>query len=217
MQLSAIRTLVGQLLAVDLDNYAGDTPSNADLNLQINRAIRIISRHVRPLFPKVTLTISPNDQIIPFGSAKFSRKMLSVDKIYKGSNQTVPMFPYSQFDDLSDFRYNTSGTPQVASVLNNTLYFDRPWDANASLIVEGHAFYAPLVNDTDEPEFDEYAHEAVAYLTAELAAQPTVSENTALNRLGIYEKTWWSDIEDLRRQVGNQSNDLLNYTTSRAW
>lgn len=217
MQRSAIRTLVGQLLAVDLDNYAGDTPSNADVDSQINRAIRIISRHVRPLFPKVTLTISTNDQIIPFGSAKFARKMLSVDKIYKGSNQTIPMFPYSQFDELSDFRYASSGTPQSASVLNNTLYFDKPWSGNATLIVEGHAFYAPLANDTDEPEFDEYAHEAVAYLTAELAAQPTVSESTALNRLGIYEKTWWRDIEELRRQVGNQSHDLLNFTPSRAW
>lgn len=217
MQLSAIRALFTQLLITDLDNYAGDTPSTSDLNAQINRAIRIISEHVRPEWGKVALTISTNDQEIPFGSSKFARKMMSLSHIFKSANSQILIYNPQQFERMTDWRFASSGTPGLATVHNNTLRFDRPWASGTTLYVQGEGFYAPLVNDAEEPEFDEYAHEAVAYLAAVIAAKPSVTESTAMARLQMYSQEWFNTIDGLRKQVGEQRHDLSNVGPSQAW
>lgn len=210
MQLSELRTLVGQLQATDLDNYVGDSPSTSELNAQINRALRIISRHVEPLFGKVQLDITSGDQEVPLHGSKFARPMLGVHRVHVSSGNWIDVVSYTAFDRDTDWRFAASGTPSLAAVVSGNLTFDKAWSADATLYVQGPGRFAALVNDTDEPEFDDAFHEAIAYVVALFAAEPSVTDATAMDRLRLYAPRAFKDIEELRGRYSTTNHDLAN-------
>lgn len=210
MTRAELRTLLGQLLATDNDNYAdGDT---ATINGQINRALRYASRHIRPRFGKVTLTVSTNDQDIPLlNTSKFARRMLSVDRIFKSDGTPIELWPMQRFEDGTNWRFATAGTPQMATITEGLVRFDRPWSGNATLYVAGHGYYADLTDDAHIPELPDTCHEAIAYLAALLAAEPSVTEATAMNRLQMYNARSYFELDEERQRLAHQDLDLTNY------
>lgn len=218
MQLSELRTLLTQLLQTDLDNFAGDTPSTADLNAQINRALREIARFIRPRFAKVQLTItSPDQEILLSNTSKFARAMLDIDGIYVSSGVEVEVVPPPAFERDTNWRFATSGTPTMATVENNSLRFDRPWSTSPTIFVSGDGFYLPLVNDIDVPELPVDAHEAIAYYAAVFAAEPSVSDQTAMNRLQIYSPRSFATLNSIRTDLAYQQLDLTNRPPVSQW
>lgn len=218
MQLSELRTLLTQLLQTDLDNFAGDTPSTADLNAQINRALREIARFIRPRFAKVQLTItSPDQEILLSNTSKFARAMLDIDGIYVSSGVEVEVVPPPAFERDTNWRFATSGTPTMATVENNTLRFDRPWSTSPTIFVSGDGFYLPLVNDTDAPELPVDAHEAIAYVAAVFAAEPSVVDGTAMTRLQNYSARSFAALDAVRKSLAYQQFDLTNRPPVSQW
>jgi hypothetical protein len=219
MTRATLRTLLGQLLQTDLDNYAGDSPSTSDLDAQLNRALREIARFIRPKFAKVNLTITSPDQEIDLGNTtKFARAMLSVDRIYVSSGVEVQVVPMPQFERDTNWRFATSGTPILAAVENNTLRFDRPWATSPTVIVAGDGFYLPLTSDSQVPELPEDAHEAIAYVAAVFAAEPSIVDGTAMSRLQTYSQRSFAALDAVRKQLANQQFDLTHRPAiSSAW
>jgi hypothetical protein len=218
MQLSELRTLLTQLLQTDLDNFLGDNPTASDLNAQINRALREIARFIRPHFAKVTLSItSPDQEIVLTNTAKFGRAMLDIDGIYVSSGVEIAVIPPPAFERDTNWRFATSGTPVLATVENNTLRFDRPWATSPDIFVSGDGFYLPLSSDTDVPELPVDAHEAIAYVAAVFAAEPSVVDGTAMTRLQNYSARSFAALDAVRKSLANQQFDLTNRPAVSQW
>lgn len=213
MQLSELRTRLDQFLMTDLDSYYGIAPSSANKDSLINEALRMIARYVRPHFKKVTLTVSTNDQRIRLdNTSKLSRVMFSIDSdAYVSASNRLAFVPFPEFDRITDWRFGTSGTPQMFSIDQAEIVFERPWSAGQTLYVDGYGLYLTLAQDADVPELPVYAHEAIAYLASILAAEPSVTDSVALNRLALYNNRWMDAVDDVRRQVASNEIDLRNF------
>lgn len=212
MTLAELRTRLDYHVQTDLDSFYGVTPSDANKTSLINESLRMIARFVKPHFKKVTLTVSTNDQRIALDSSKFARAMWNLDgNAWVSTSQAIPIVPYPRFDASTDWRFATSGTPVLATLDRDNILFDRPWSAGETLYVDGVGFYLALVNGTDVPELPVYAHEAIAYLAAIIAAEPSVTDGVALNRLQSYNATLYRTLNEVRTQMVHNELDLSNY------
>lgn len=192
MTRAELRTELTRLLAYDLDNKAGDTPSVADLNQQIDDAIRVISRKVFLVRNDITLTL-------PNGSWKVNLQTITptpvqVLRIYRSG---VPFKDftgrpglYTQPEFAADYPAAESGlvtgVPTAACQLDQWLIFNRKVAADTEFKLTAQVESAPLTADGQEPDLPEWLHPALAYFAASEAAAPQVETEAGYMRIRDY-------------------------------
>lgn len=216
MELSELRTRLTALLQTDLDNYAGETPADADLEAQLNRAQRIIARFVQPRFEKVAISISNGDQNFSLDSSKFARPMMKLDReIWRSSGNCILQVPFEELDQTTDWRFATAGTPVMFALSDNNIWFDRPFSGSSTIYCSGVGYYVDLVDDTDIPEIPVDYHDTIPEIAAILAAEPSVTDSVAMNRLQLYSNRSLESLREYKQMTAYNNFDFSNTRGNR--
>lgn len=234
MILSEMRTMLGRLLAADLDNMAGESPDSAELTSQINYAIRAVSEEIYQLDPSITLTLTAETGSYNLRSSSVvSRKVIEPvvvvingNPLWAASRKKYGMWTMTEIQDpnigTSKWRDTSSGTCTRAVVMDRTLYlWPKP---NAAVVSDGSNYImgqylaADLVDGVDDdssPDLPEEVHEAVVRLAAIFASDPSVSESEAIARIGRYESRAMQAIQKTKDRNRRQAQSWGTVTGSR--
>jgi hypothetical protein len=202
MDLTDLQTLQSELLSGDLDNFAGETPSGSAQTLQINWALRYISRRLVLVGYQIGLTLIASqinydieDVTTPVVTQRVIQPFHVVINGVPLSDRFARDFGLWSLSELQrqypTYRGDASGTPKLACWLGRNgarglLIYPAP---SAGVVSGGHNYIAgqceapDLVNGTDVPQIPYDCHEAVAALAAIYAAIPTISAVEAWSRL----------------------------------
>lgn len=202
MTLVQLRTRVSQLLAFDLDNFASDasgTVADADLTIQINWALRLLSKKLFLYDPSITLTLGAGTQTYDLrntSTSSFSRIVLWVHYViiggvslldYHGTEPGTWTMP--QLQKRHDaWRTDSSGTVLRAVQADRALILHpKPSATGSNNFVAGRYMPAALSGDSDVPDIPLELHEILATLAAVKASEPNVSEGEGWERLKRYD------------------------------
>lgn len=209
MTLSDLIGLQASFLGADLDNYAASgsvspPPSGAVLP-QINYAVRTIGRMLQQFKPMVSLTLVAGVQSYNYQGSAFQLRMTEVHSVtvsgttLKNWARKPGLFAFREIESkYPTWQTAGSGVPVAAFQNSNELWFHpRPAQAYQAYVA---GFYIPpdLVNASDVPDLPVEVHEAVAFLAAVYAAQPYVTEEEGLARMGAYNQSWTIFIQETR-------------------
>jgi hypothetical protein len=192
--LSELRTQLVQHLQTDADNFAGSAPLDADLNKQINYAVRSIGRALFMVKTGVPLTTV-------IGTFKYDLKTISprpVRVIFVERNG-VPFKDYESRPGLYSFKemsgdypgFQTgavSGTPVAATQQDLTLILAPKPTAVENLTMTAQVIPADLVAGDDVPDLPLWLHECIVYVAAVYAAEPVSTDENALARLARFDQ-----------------------------
>jgi len=222
MTLSEMRTLVGELLALDLDNFKGETPGAADLTTQLNAGLRWVSREIYLFNPKVTLTPvasqaiqNVQDTTTPVVTQKMIRVYsvtINGKKLRKYGTDQVGLWSYAQLEtEYPSWEAHDAGVPVRAVQFNEGKIILDP-APSAQVISDGSNFLAgrvyapPLVNgsgDSTEPDIPIDLHEAVCFVTAVYASDPQIAADEALQRVKRYSARAYDAIQETKSENQN--------------
>lgn len=210
-----IRTLLEELLEQDLDNRAGDDPSDAALDAQLNEAIRKVSTDVRPV-RRLQLAYTTDQPTVDLDA--HSPRIWAVHQLQVGAAKLVDhrgeqrLYSYAQLAlDMPNFEAGgTAGTPTHAAQLGTTLYLYPKPVAALTIMAVADAYFDD-VPEAAEAEMDmphELA-EAVAYHAAVLAGEsrkhmPHQTErlNDARARADDLALKWRLKFDEQRKALG---------------
>lgn len=212
MILSAMRTLLGQLLAFDLDGFA---TAAADQTAQINFGIRTISRYIQQYDPSIPFTMVAGTLKYDLRSASFTRKVLVAKAVVINgvplSNCLGTRNGMWSLEELERFnptwRTDPTGTPSIPVQMDHYLYMYPP--PSQGIIDTGNNFVVgtylanDMVNGTDDatsPDIPEELHEAIVRIAAVYAADPNTTEQEGLARLSRYSGQAMHDMEEIRKR-----------------
>ena len=220
MTLSEIRTLVSNFLSLDLDNYYGSAPSNTELTVQVNWAIRKFAEYTWCCYEhKNVLTLTTGTQVYNCHSLSVVQKKVLQPKFVTLNSITL-RGPDGQYGlwSLSDLHegypgYQTyeNGTPTRAVWLpGHKLLLSSPPDAAAAAetdnFISGPYLPADLVVVTDDanaPDIPVQYHETLAYIAARRASMPMVSEQEAWGRISAYQGMEMEGLREARNRYRN--------------
>jgi hypothetical protein len=209
MQLSELRTLVGELQQLDLDNQAGASPSSSNLNAQLNRALRWIAEQTHLCYnDKVSITLTAAERRYSIQST--TPKLLAVDRVViNGRPLRGPDGEYGLYT-LADVQLwhplylsYDDGAPMGAFMQDDyhLVFFPAPTQAiqdDGSNYLSGPYIPATLSQDTDEPDIPVQYHEHIAYVAAIFSSEPLASEQEAWIRLEKYNARVYLDLKKLQ-------------------
>lgn len=204
-----------RLLSLDLDDFYGDSPSDAQDAVSFNWAIRAIARRVCLFDPKITLTLTADVGTYDLRSLSvLSRKVvrpyyvvINGNMLLDASRRGYGMLTLGELDILNPaWRTAASGTPSRAAYHGTTLYLDSK--PNAAVVSGGSNYvggtYLPVALTASDLSVElplpEELHEAVCYFAAYHTSTPMASEQEAWKRLGVYAQEWQSVVEEIRRE-----------------
>jgi hypothetical protein len=190
MTLAQLRTDLLSHLSVDGDNFAGDAPVQGDLTRQINYGVREVGRALFIVKSGVALNTVANQVSYDLGPLRVVR-VIYVHRTgvpFKGYNGRPGLYSYEEangdFEGWQDG--GSAGTPNAALQLGAKLYLmPKPSGAEA-LTMTAQVLPPPLVGNDDVPDLPEWTHEAIVYVAAVYAAQPTTTGEEAMVRLAQY-------------------------------
>lgn len=216
MLTSALITMVKQHLLYDLDNYAGQTPTDLAIVGQLNWAQRAVARKIEPYDPLIGLTLTPSQlQHNLRDLAVVTKKVVRPELVMING---VTLLTRDQKDyglwSMNELRSSCStwfsdaaGTPTKAVFYDTKLILHpKPTSAFANSYIAGVYFPAdltdPAVTDAT-PDLPEEIHEALALMAALYAADPNVSEAEGLSRLGRYSQRAHDAIRQVELDFAN--------------
>ena len=216
MYLSDAVSLVNSFSQFDLDNYAGESPTNANVTSQINWASRLISKKLEMFNPVVVFTLTAGIRTYDLRStSSFSvpvvkpMQVVIAGSLLLDARQDRPgLWSISEFERLNpNWRTDANGVPDKAAWHTDKLVLNPPPNtATASLnthYVSGLVLSADLTYDanasTTALNVPVELHECVCYLAAVKAATPQVSEQEAWQRVSAYDQAWREEVEAQRR------------------
>lgn len=235
MDLSELRTYLTDLLSFDLDNVKAESPTDAQLDAQINEALRVISKAAWLFDPKVVLTLKLDTFIYNLQDlATVERTVvrpfqatINENKLWNKVQDAYGMWSWGEFvSQHPTWEDDTAGTPTKAVLYGSRrmIVHLAPTAAVVSAgenYVAGQVLAKALVAANDEPdEIPVEAHEAIAHLAAYRAAMPSASAAEAWNRLDRYNRDWREVIKEVRNEnrriflsgttYGRKSRTFLN-------
>lgn len=216
MTLSELRTLQTNFLSLDLDNFAGESPSTSDQNAQINWAYRRIARKCCLIHPKIPMTLTADTALYSLANTAVWGSARRMVDIYSVTINGVPlrdclgrnygMWTYREFMDRHPtWQTASSGVPTKALVVGaNLLLHQPPTSAVVSAgdnYVAGQYIPADLDGSTyDTPDLPDEIQPAIAYLAAIYAATPLATEPEMWTRLQAFGQAWVEMIDDISHQ-----------------
>ncbi len=221
MVLSELRTMLTELLSFDLDNVKGESPTDVELDGQINEAQSFASRETFLFDPKVPWTIKKDVSRYNLHDLTVMEKRIvrpywatiNGNKLYNARRDDYGIWTYGEFiDDHQTWEDDSSGTPTKVVLYNaaNVILHLAPTATVVSTgknYLAGHVLANDMTADDHSPEgFPEDMHEAIAFRAAWKAAIPQVTEAEGWRRLAEYERQWKEPLKELR----NQNKRLFN-------
>lgn len=215
MQLSELRTLLGELQQLDLDNQAGASPSTSALDAQLNRAMRWLAEVTHCCYDNnVSLTLV--DGTAKYSIQATSPKMLEIDRVtidgipLKGVDGYEGLWTLGELTAYHPFYASyTNGRPTVAYMLDELyLAFSPTPDAAAAALtckLAGPIIPATLTNNADEPAIPVQYHEHLAYIAAAFSSEPLLSEAESWTRVQAYNARVGADIKKLQARAKARS------------
>ncbi len=177
MNLEDIQNIVKEILAQDLDNRAGDAPTDAQLKAQLNEAARELSTDVRPV-ERLQLAYTPSDPTISLDSG--ARRILAVWQVqvngvairdYRGRRR-IDTFEQLALDIPGFESGGTPGLPKRAAMLGRELYLYPAPVAGHTITVVADTYFPDMPATLAEPVLmPKELAEACAYYAAVLAAE----------------------------------------------
>lgn len=216
--LATLITLQAQYLSMDLDNANGEAPSDANCTIQLNQALRQISRRLYLYDPKVTFTPTASTLIQDLrASGVCSKRVVQPYRVTINGNPLLDCAgrDYGLWSEAELWRRNpkwqtaADGVPSLAVYSGNgKLILHQPPTAavvsDAENFIAGQVLAADLSSatpgTTDIPGIPEEAHEAIAYLAAIIAANPVATEKEQWKRLEVFNASWISTIDTIARE-----------------
>lgn len=177
MNLEDIQDILKEILAQDLDNRAGDAPTDAQLKKQLNEAARKLSTDVRPV-ERLTLAYTDNDPTINLDSV--ARRVIAVWQVqvngvailnHRGQRR---IDTYEQLAlDIPGFETGgTPGLPKRAAMLGRELYLYPAPAPGHTITVVADTYFPDMPATLAEPVLmPKDLAEAVAYYAAVIAAE----------------------------------------------
>lgn len=219
MTLSELQTLLGQLTAMDLDNFAGESPSSSDTRAQLNAALRWVSRYIHLFNPKVTLTLTAGTQIYniqdvttPIVSHRCIRPltcMINGARLYGEDRRSYGMWNYGAFiQAFPTWETVDDAAPFVALLYQEGKLILHPTPVAATVsagnnFLASYVLAADLSASGDVPDIPVDCHEAIACLAAVWASDPQIAEDEALQRVGRYNARAYEALQDTRNTNKN--------------
>lgn len=193
MTLAELKTRLNQHLAADLDNYAGDTPSDDELEGQINFAIRAIGRAIFMVKP-VLVTVASGTSIV-----ELDRQATPIVQVFRVTVDGLYLMDYRDKPGLMNFAEmeaeaegwqlaTKTGIPSRAIQLDRRLYLWPKPTSEEAIVLTAQVLPQALVLDTDVPDLPLWVHEAIVTVAATYAADPHATEEEGLARLGRFDK-----------------------------
>jgi len=207
MTTDEIITLYEALIETHVDSY-DTTGSDATKVAVLNRAQKIIARAIRFFDPKITwtLTASTAEYKMADGTV-FSKEIRKPYNVYLNS-QELRLYTLNEFlSTYSDYRWNaTAGSPACAYWHVGTMGMHVPPDAAAAAYTcyVSAECYPAAMSAADAPALAVInglpgeLHEAIAYLGAVLASQPTASDEISIMKMGEYNRSASALISEVR-------------------
>ena len=230
MVLSELRALLTDLLAYDLDNYQGESPSDVELNAQINWALRALSKELFLFDPKVDFKLTTGEPRYRLDSRKVVSKRVvrplyvTIDgnKLWNAQSDGYGMWGWEEFiGQHPTWEAATNGTPTKAvSYGAREIIIHIPPTATIAAQADNYIAGQVLANDLtgigvlDDPSdqgIPAEVHESIAYLAAIYAATPNVTEQEGYARLAAYDKSWRASVKAIR----NENHRLFHSGTTR--
>lgn len=215
MTLAELRTLQTNFLALDLDNFAGESPSSADQNTQINWAYRRIARKCKLMHPKITMALTADTALYGLSdTAVWGTLKRMVDITHVTINGVMlracdqrqyGLWTYREFIDRHpSWQTASSGTPTKAVQYGQNLLLHVPPTSTVvsagSNFVAGQYIPADLDGSTyNTPDLPEEIQPAIAYLAAIYAATPLATEPEMWTRLQAFGQGWTEMVDDIAR------------------
>jgi hypothetical protein len=221
MTTDEIITLYEALIDTHVDSY-DTTGTDATKVVVLNRAQKIIARAIRFFDPKITWTLTASTAEYKMAdSAVFSKEIRKPYNVYLNSKE-ITLYQLNEFLLMhKDYRWNnTAGTPTCAYWHVGTMGLHVQPDAAAAAYtcyVSGECYPAAM-SAADAPALATInglpgeLHEAIAYLGAVLAGQPTASDETSLYKLGQFNNSASAIMSEVRDM--NESLILGDFNTS---
>lgn len=215
MTLTELRTMQTAFLALDLDNFAGESPSSSDQNVQINWAYRRIARKCHLVHPKITFTLTADTALYGLSDTAVwgtLRRMVNISHVTINGvmlracdqRQYGLWTPREFIDRYPTWQTASSGTPTKAVQYGQNLLLHVP--PTAAVVSAGNNYVAGqyIPPDLDgvtyiTPDLPEEIHPAIAYLAAIHAASPQASEPEMWTRLQAYGQAWTEMVDDIAR------------------
>lgn len=204
-----------------LPNYAGDEMTDAQALLQINWAIRTLSKRLEQYDSLIVMTLIDGTRSYRLkNTAVFSRKVLKPFYVTIGGSPlkaaSGDVYGFHTMHEIErawkGWRTVETGTPTRAVLsARETITFVRPPDAatvaGAGNYLAGTYMAADLTALTETPDIPEELHECVSYLAAERAGG-VMAEGDAWNRVIHFNREWQTQIDEQR---------ILNLNTASDW
>ena len=199
---------------MDLDNSRGESPSTSDQNAQINWAYRLIARKCR-LAADTPLTLvqgqstyNLRDTSTPVVGSKIIRPALvyiNRRPLYDASGRDYGLWSYDELARLYPTWKQDGNNPPTKAVFYNFDKLILHPAPDAATVAQTHAVfgqYLPndLAADGDIPALPEEIHEAIGWLSAQLAATPACTEQEGWTRLQKFSDYWTQIIQDVADQ-----------------
>jgi len=238
MTLSDLRTLLDDLLKMDLDNVKADQTTGAtaaaSLSAQVNEAAMLLSKELWIYDPKVTWTgvASTKDYNLDSLTA-FSKRLWRVSYVvvneyplYDCARTGYGLWSMDELDHTHPaWRTGSADTPRLAiQIGNKLLVYPSPTQAvidAGNNYVAGYILQGALTHTTDDAkEFTDipyHLHRAIGYLAASLASEPVASEGSAWTRIARYDQRMAAEIKELAYMNRNiaSGNGTASWTRDR--
>lgn len=225
--------LVKDLTQIDLGNFSGEAPSNANITAQINRARREVSRRIFIFDPSVTLTLTasePKYNLRTYTSV-VSRPVIRPYHVIISGNPLLERhgcnYGLWTWDELNrsypGWRTDTAGTPTKAAWTGPELILHPAPDSTVAALSTHYIAGQVLSKDlsaTDDasnqlPEPVEI-HEDICLMAAVWAESPTATEEEAIARLLRYNAKAMDRMNEIERE-NRAAVASLGVTHSRSY
>lgn len=207
MTLDDMRTLLGARLGYDLDNVDGESPTDPQLNVQLNYGQRRVARMIMYHKANVAFTTTTDTPNYRLDGSAFAQAMVEVWLVRNKAGNALTnrteqpgLYSYQEFN--KEFPAwqggGTHGTVLGACQFGNELWLTPKPDASAAGAwhVDGLCLPVDLAGDSDVSELPIRLHEIIVELTAVWVSDPSCSDAQALNRISRYQARANETIQD---------------------
>lgn len=218
MTLATLRTLLSNHQQVDLDNYAGVSPSSSDLNTQLNFAYHWICSQTKCRYKHaMAITLSNSTEEYDLhdtnvcAESVFDLTSVTINGVpLRNASRKVGVYGMAEFQqNYPSYLSYADGTPTKAVFHGSRYLLLSPAPTTAivdagSNYVSGFTLPVALSSDGDIPKIPTQYHPCIAIVAAAFSSSPIVTEGEGWTRIQRYDSFAYSQLKELERRSSSQ-------------
>lgn len=218
MTLSELRTLLTSHQQVDLDNYAGVSPSTSDLNTQINFAYHWICAQTKCRYKHaMAITLSNSTEEYDLHNSSicaedvFDLTSVTINGVpLRNASGKIGLYGMAEFQQNNpSYMSYTDGTPTKAVFHGEQYLLLSPAPTTAIVnagnnYVSGFTLPVALSDNADVPKIPTQYHPCIALVAAAFSSTPIVTEAEGWTRIQRYDAFCYQQLKALERMSASQ-------------